>query len=62
MLLRLARCLGYNSLVIDQDPALEMRRGGNSTVGSNPTLSAIFFIEIHNLLPQQYFSVPNEPC
>ncbi len=33
-----------------ESTALEMRRGGNSTVGSNPTLSAIFFIENNALV------------
>ncbi len=30
----------YNHKISAKDPALEMRRGGNSIVGSNPTLSS----------------------
>ncbi len=37
----LKRQFHQENWLINQDPALEMRRGGNSTVGSNPTLSAI---------------------
>lgn len=33
-----------------ESTALEMRRGGNSTVGSNPTLSAIEFFTFLNFV------------
>ena len=37
-------------------PALEMRRGGNSIVGSNPTLFAILFNKIKILYITQHYT------
>ena|GEM_PF-3436246 len=40
-----------------ESTALEMRRGGNSTVGSNPTLSAIYFLNNSTANPSNHTSL-----